>query len=377
MKTIERRPTLLYADDEIGGIDPAVMRDLNAEKLISEDTLAFLCSPAGRLTRSARNAIFKALGIMDGGEHINDYNERFCALRESAGELLHSEKLLASASGELAMLLGFDYFVKHYLDVCGAIMALPRVGAIGELLGGFIDAREDELSKLRDRVEKAENAVGALSCFTIKFTKSGVYVSRGAQTGLCRSVRERAAALGYNIGHEKKRFAYDAEPELCQSLMKLYPNETSLLRSLHDDYKYLVSDGMSSLKKEADFYLELYGLYKRAAERGISACYAEYSEDLAYRACAASDISLLVKNCDIIPNDIDFDSAHPVYFLTGANGGGKTTYLRAAALNLIFALNGAPVYAESAEVGGFNSVFTHFPSDESFTGSGRLVEEAA
>ena len=59
----------------------------------------------------------------------------------------------------------------------------------------------------------------------------------------------------------------------------------------------------------------------------------------------------------------------------GANGGGKTTYLRTAVINLIMFLGGCPIYGEKAEIYPFTSIFTHFPENEGFAFGGRLENE--
>lgn len=61
--------------------------------------------------------------------------------------------------------------------------------------------------------------------------------------------------------------------------------------------------------------------------------------------------------------------------MLGANGGGKTTYLRALGINLLFFLAGCPVFAKQAEIYPFDTVLTHFPKDERFDNTGRLDEE--
>ena len=84
----------------------------------------------------------------------------------------------------------------------------------------------------------------------------------------------------------------------------------------------------------------------------------------------------MAKNCEsIVPNDADFTENEPFAFLLGANGGGKTTYLRALGVNLIFFLAGCPVFAKEAEIYPFDIVLSHFPKDERFDNTGRLDEE--
>ncbi|MBR4881441.1 MAG: hypothetical protein IKU19_05870, partial [Clostridia bacterium] len=88
------------------------------------------------------------------------------------------------------------------------------------------------------------------------------------------------------------------------------------------------------------------------------------------------DITLMAKKCyDIIPNDISFTADESVYFLAGANGGGKTTYLRTVGVCVIMSLWGCPVPARHARVCPLDSVQTHFPRDERFDLEGRFLDE--
>jgi DNA mismatch repair protein MutS len=60
-----------------------------------------------------------------------------------------------------------------------------------------------------------------------------------------------------------------------------------------------------------------------------------------------------------VPNDVDLDgSSRQIVILTGPNMGGKSTYLRQAALAVIMARAGSFVAAEEAEIGAVDRVFT-------------------
>ena len=61
--------------------------------------------------------------------------------------------------------------------------------------------------------------------------------------------------------------------------------------------------------------------------------------------------------------------------MTGANGGGKTTYLRSLGIAVLFFLTGCPVAAKSGEIWPFARLCTHFPSAENFEDTGRFVDE--
>ncbi len=88
-------------------------------------------------------------------------------------------------------------------------------------------------------------------------------------------------------------------------------------------------------------------------------------------------LALSVENAsDIVFNDLDFDSEHTVYILTGANRGGKTTVTQAVGLLFALAQGGISVAAMSFEYAPVDCIYTHFPADEDKTiDLGRLGEE--
>lgn len=80
----------------------------------------------------------------------------------------------------------------------------------------------------------------------------------------------------------------------------------------------------------------------------------------------------------IVTNDLDFDSDHRVYILTGANRGGKTTITQTIGQLFVLAQGGIYVPAESFRFHPVDNIFTHFPADEDKTMDyGRLGEECS
>ena len=78
----------------------------------------------------------------------------------------------------------------------------------------------------------------------------------------------------------------------------------------------------------------------------------------------------------IVTNDLDFDSDHRVYILTGANRGGKTTITQTIGQLFVLAQGGIYIPGDEFEFAPVDCVFTHFPADEDKTlDLGRLGEE--
>ena len=115
---------------------------------------------------------------------------------------------------------------------------------------------------------------------------------------------------------------------------------------------------------------------QRAKKINVPYTIVKIAKEPRYTAKGLCDVSLLAKNCEnIVPNDADFSENEAFCFVLGANGGGKTTYLRAVGINLILFLAGCPVFAKEAEIYPFDTVLSHFPKDERFDNTGRLDEE--
>ena len=79
---------------------------------------------------------------------------------------------------------------------------------------------------------------------------------------------------------------------------------------------------------------------------------------------------------EVIANDCNLQKDERFFVITGANGGGKTTYARMIGQILYFAKMGLLVPCEKAGVPNYTTILSHFSNDESeMSGKGKLVEE--
>ena len=69
-----------------------------------------------------------------------------------------------------------------------------------------------------------------------------------------------------------------------------------------------------------------------------------------------------------IPNDLNFDDARRMLIITGPNMGGKSTYMRQAALIVILAHIGCFVPAKSATLGPLDRIFTRIGASDDLAG---------
>ncbi|MCL2095585.1 MAG: hypothetical protein FWH10_01630 [Oscillospiraceae bacterium] len=77
----------------------------------------------------------------------------------------------------------------------------------------------------------------------------------------------------------------------------------------------------------------------------------------------------------IIANNLSFDEKN-LFVVTGPNNGGKTAFVRAAGISVIFSGCGAPVFSETAEISAGLNIHSHFTANEThLKESGRLQDE--
>ncbi|HBN84900.1 MAG TPA: hypothetical protein DDZ89_13780 [Clostridiales bacterium] len=142
---------------------------------------------------------------------------------------------------------------------------------------------------------------------------------------------------------------------------------------------------MLELDFELDFYLSAVCFNNRIKDMGIEMCVPVIcsDEDNVCVVEKAVDLGLVVRiskeekiNPKIISNKICLDDSARIYVLTGANGGGKTTYLRSIGIVFMLFQNGLYVPGSHGRISPIQHLFIHFPQEEEkVAGEGRLGEE--
>lgn len=132
------------------------------------------------------------------------------------------------------------------------------------------------------------------------------------------------------------------------------------------------------LKTELSFYISCLNLYNRLLELGIKTTFPiplnadirKHSFKGLYDICLS-----LEKNSSVVGNDLDSENKE-LYIITGANQGGKSTYLRSIGLSQIMMQCGMFVGAEYYCANICEGIFTHYKREEDVSmRSGKLDEE--
>jgi hypothetical protein len=136
----------------------------------------------------------------------------------------------------------------------------------------------------------------------------------------------------------------------------------------------------TSLRFELAFYLGAVNLYRRLEDKGEATCLPTpgSASDGVWQACGLYDVGLaLLSDAVLVGNDLEADG-RSLLLITGANQGGKSTFLRALGLAQMLMQSGLFVPARSFSAPVRQGVLTHYKQEEdSGSGLGKLEEELA
>ncbi len=362
-----------------------LFKSSRANKAIPSDT----CIDIG-LSLLFSDEVIDIMSSSPSGEDISIRQEMFSELLESptlCEELFQLEQTLRVAaklytSQNRAVCEAVDvYIFPHVFDFVSQFA--EKASALDAKCGVLCKFRE-ELAKFcsderfleaKKRLPEVKNALSGASEFFIKTGAEGAKLQKQNDTDITSDLMECARELGIEL---KKRDVGEMllQKGIAEAIQKANPEAFVLAGEFYRDFRTLVNGEIFERLNELRFILEITEFTKNAKKSGIPYSFPKISDSKILDLKNVYDITLLKKQGTVIvPNDASFTPSEPFFYLTGANGGGKTTYLRAVGCAVMLFLAGAPVFCDGGECPVFDSVLTHFPRDERFEGSGRFFDE--
>lgn len=354
-------------------IDPYVFEDLKLTLLLSRDAVESMRPVCGRDDILARHELFQVLE-----------NE----------EIRRQFKILAQDMAGLARL--YDAYTESgsdderrviYVSLlrCAAQFGYDAVDFQGS--GVFFERFHDffvgevsrpEYDELANDLDEIYPHIAEIQQCSFKIAGDNMHIT----STLGETYVDRLAACAANLGlpsvSEGRAFSRPLPADIIEAIAALYPQVFEYFDWFYAKYEGFFNEEIMIYRGELAFYLELSDIFEKLRANGIPVIYPEISETRQVNVKNAYDITLLAKDeHNIVPNDILFTEKEPFYYLTGANGGGKTTYLRAVGAVVVFFLNGCPLACESASLYPLKNIYTHFPRDERFDSGGRFQNENA
>ena len=346
--------------------------DLRLDTLLPKETVDFFRIRPTKEEFLARREFFTVL--LSAPE---TYSEHFTRLREKLVYASESYDGLSSAVCENARNYIFAEFAARMAEFY-SLAAEPR--ELGALYASFNErfrtkCASPEFSELTKRLGSISVAKATIGAPELNTEGDHIKVSRDPAC----SMRSKVAACleKYGIDAEcKQQKPLPVEKSIIDALSKLYPAEFAEFSEFYREFNGFFDNGEFECIPQFSLILGIIDLVSRAKAADIPYCFPKLNEKHEVRLYDVYDIALLLKDgTKIVPNDVSFTPEEPFFYLTGANGGGKTTYLRALGNAMLLFPLGAPVFCRDGEACLLDSVQTHFPKDERFDGSGRFADE--
>ena len=362
-------PRLLNSSNKVL-LPNTLFSDLQIVKILSSKSIAVLQHPCEQSEIVRRNELFLLLDKSENVAHVEDTLSDLCAT-ERALYLLNDAKIPLDIYYRQAELF------ETYLTSCDALALMRDLGALFTDVADYYSSEKSRnlLFEMKESAHKIRSLLREMSAGLLSFADKNWLTPDYDAVSEIDNISECAEHLGFTVPKQKPQNT-KINLSLSDAVCHLYSDKVAQIES--EIAKYANVDFHEPLMyiSEIKFFLEIHSLMQRASKLGVPHTIAKIANAPQYAAKELYDVSLLAKNCEtIIPNDADFTEKEPFCFLLGANGGGKTTYLRSLGVNLILFLAGCPVFAKEADIYPFDIVLSHFPRDERFDNTGRLDEE--
>ncbi len=174
-------------------------------------------------------------------------------------------------------------------------------------------------------------------------------------------------------------------PDLAYVLPKAIPaiqaKQTQVIWGMIRDFGHRILQRMAEQNARIKFWLSAVTVMKNLEAASLPFCFASIhpAQERTFRARNAYHpaVALTLAHPEtLVYNDIDLNSHGAILLLTGANGGGKTTYLRTVgAIQLFFQL-GLPVPAQQADLSPVDAIVAVFSrKEDTHLISGKLGQE--
>lgn len=206
--------------------------------------------------------------------------------------------------------------------------------------------------------------------------------NKGTGYALCKQPDKRQGRMGRVFGKGEGRqytFSLDVNDETgAQMLWELRDRGINEIANTLAQSSRHVLGFFDSLRTELAFYVACLNLQERMKEKGEATCIpiplARGARSLSFRGLYDPCLALKLER-QVVSNDANAEGKDLVV-VTGANRGGKSTFLRSVGLALLLMQCGALVPAESFSSDLCAGLFTHFRREEDVTMmSGKLDEE--
>ena len=365
-------PSLLYIKEpQNPPTDYTVFEDVKLTNLLGTDVIDAIKYPLDEENILARQEFFSEL-------ESNSFRSALGVIYERMETVAAYHERANSASTEVERKCAFVGLLKAYAEFCTAAASLDAKGRLASRFANFFS---EELEKPYFKRVAADTAtvyprIAEMSRHLMHITGENMRIAPNPTQSFVERIAKCASDLGLSELAGENISSRPLASPIIETAVSLYPDTVNAIEAFCEANKSFYDESVLNYRLALKFYLRMAEIFDRVKKAGMPLTYAKIAKERIVNVHDAYDITLMTKDeMKIIPNDISFNKAEPFFYLTGANGGGKTTYLRAVAVTVLMFLAGCPIACESAEIYPPDSLFTHFPRDERFDKIGRFEDE--
>jgi DNA mismatch repair ATPase MutS len=251
-----------------------------------------------------------------------------------------------------------------------------------EWLGAYIQS--NGFVELRNSTEQLMSEFNKMT-FHIQVKRDRIIINQGTlEEDYCKQLQDtfqkQSEVEHYYQANPFGTIALSAlEGAILEVLKKPFAETFGELKEFDGKFHDFIDGMLSDFEVESQFYVAFRLYREEMKEMKYHFCYPKLSEK-DFTILEGYDLALARKNAvkkkEVVYNDCIYRKGEQFLVITGPNQGGKTTFARALGQILYFGMTGLMVPASKAVFPMFDSIYTHFATEESMeTGAGKLKEE--
>lgn len=281
--------------------------------------------------------------------------------------------VLYNAVKTMEIFVGLLKNLRHIVDEHGHLFRSEAFTALFAMLRSELG--DDYFEIIQNHLRRLEFKEGVLISAELGKGNQGInYVLR-------RPHVERQGWFGRVFSHKTRTYSFriaDRDESGMRALAELRDRGINLVANALAQSADHILSFFEMLRTELAFYVGCLNVYKLLKEIGAPACFPQIvpSHDGGHAFKGLYDICLALKtHTKLVANEANLDGKSLV-IITGANTGGKSTFLRSIGLSQLMMQCGMFVPAESFRSHLCTGLFTHFKRQEDPSmKSGKLDEE--
>ncbi|MFA6661610.1 MAG: hypothetical protein WCS56_01095, partial [Bacilli bacterium] len=368
---------LLNINNYYSRIDSSAFEDLGIKSLFDdfydsnwnalEDVMSKICDAKEIQNRQDIFTDFlndneNKLGILK--RLLTEVWERYKNYQHSDGGLIHYVNFYLYQKALISFIReGFD--ILQSLDLKSEKMINMK-----ESLKSIIDS--EIFIALNSNVAGAENAYNSIRTFIVsyKMNEDNIKINKineKKSVYLFDELKSCSDMLGIDLPtYATNTLRHPLDSYYFNRLEYIFTEEVQTLKDFYETFNDKIEIDYEILYRDLNYYLRFKELFIYAKEKDVLYSKATINDEYVTNISDMKDITIINKVPEITANDFTYTKDHHIQIVTGANGGGKTTFLRSIGANYIIFSALGYTFSAAAAIKPVKFIKTHFPNDENY-----------